>query len=290
MQGCQGCPPTQHGCCLSDCCALVCAADVAPPGLFSCAELEAWGMCGSLNASGFCAVSCGACAPDNTNAGPCYDIATPDGVPCGEVSNKLQGVAVVAGRKQGVTRQADSQKLLCVSTLACFPADGCRRQVRQPLRPRGRLLPRHLRRVRARRWRPPVFAVQRRGHTRRRDLHGRRCAAPASFSALPAYTRAVATAARWPSRFCRLCRNQAHCLPLPGPSRRSCAFLAPATGPIWRWAATATFPAGAALPSPWPLRPCPPSRSRCLSGQRRGGAGAGWRRPPEQLLKQLNND
>ncbi len=34
------------------------AVDVAPPGQFSCAEQQAWGMCDALNGTAFCYVSC----------------------------------------------------------------------------------------------------------------------------------------------------------------------------------------------------------------------------------------
>ncbi|KAL4433088.1 hypothetical protein ABPG77_006515 [Micractinium sp. CCAP 211/92] len=56
------------------------AADVAPPGLFSCKEHEAWGLCPALNGTGFCAASCGVCTPNI----PCDDVPTPDGRPCSQ--------------------------------------------------------------------------------------------------------------------------------------------------------------------------------------------------------------
>ena len=63
--------------------------DVAPPGLFSCQEQQAWGMCDALNATGFCAVTCGSCALDAADA-LCDDIATPDGTPCSQVGGEGQ--------------------------------------------------------------------------------------------------------------------------------------------------------------------------------------------------------
>lgn len=60
------------------------AVDVAPPGLFSCAEQAAWGMCEALNATGFCAVECGRCTPDPASV-PCDDIPTPDALACSQV-------------------------------------------------------------------------------------------------------------------------------------------------------------------------------------------------------------
>lgn len=60
------------------------AADVAPPGLFSCSQQKDWGKCDALNDTGFCAVSCGRCTPDATNA-PCDDLPTPDATSCSKV-------------------------------------------------------------------------------------------------------------------------------------------------------------------------------------------------------------
>ena len=66
--------------------------DVAPPGLFSCMEQQAWGMCDALNATGFCAVTCKRCTPDASNT-PCDNIATPDGAPCAKVRSMSTSAA-----------------------------------------------------------------------------------------------------------------------------------------------------------------------------------------------------
>lgn len=34
------------------------AVDVPPPGQFSCAEQQAWGMCDALNGTAFCSATC----------------------------------------------------------------------------------------------------------------------------------------------------------------------------------------------------------------------------------------
>ena len=68
-------------------------ADVAPPGLLSCSEQQAWGMCVALNATAFCARTCGQCTPGADNALPCDDIPTPDAMPCSQV----RGVRAAAG-------------------------------------------------------------------------------------------------------------------------------------------------------------------------------------------------
>lgn len=40
-------------------------------------------MCEALAGTGLCAVACGHCTPDATNA-PCDDVPTPDAVPCSQ--------------------------------------------------------------------------------------------------------------------------------------------------------------------------------------------------------------
>lgn len=86
------------------CCALAGAEDVPPPGLLSCAEQAAWGMCAALKEPGFCAVTCGACTLNSTNAGPCDDVATPDGVPCSEVGGTAQPARHLCTRWRGAAK------------------------------------------------------------------------------------------------------------------------------------------------------------------------------------------
>ena len=84
------------------CSAPACAVDVAPPGLLSCSQQKDWGMCEALSDTGFCAVACGRCTPNATNA-PCDDLPTPDAVPC---SRARAGGGRSAARRLALARAA----------------------------------------------------------------------------------------------------------------------------------------------------------------------------------------
>lgn len=150
------------------------AVDTPPPGLFSCSQQKTWGLCDALASTGFCAVSCGRCTPDADNS-PCDDIPTPDAVPCSQARCRAELRCV----HPALRRPALPVLLACraVPRWPCHPrcslpsADRIERQVQQPVRAAGRLLPRLVRRLPGRRCGRRAVGLRRPAHPRRRDVH-----------------------------------------------------------------------------------------------------------------------